>query len=138
MNMMMVSTKGRYALRVIIDLAENGSEGYTPMKNVAERQGISLKYLERILPLLVSAGLVEGVHGKGGGYKLSRKPAKITVGEVLRAAEGDIAPVACLECNADICSRQDTCRTLPMWVKLDEMINNYLDSVTIKDLMETE
>ncbi len=134
----MVSTKGRYALRVIIDLAENGSEGYTPMKNVAERQGISLKYLERILPLLVSAGLVEGVHGKGGGYKLSRKPAKITVGEVLRAAEGDIAPVACLECNADICSRQDTCRTLPMWVKLDEMINNYLDSVTIKDLMESE
>ena len=108
------------------------------MKNVAERQGISLKYLERILPLLVSAGLVEGVHGKGGGYKLSRKPAKITVGEVLRAAEGDIAPVACLECNADICSRQDTCRTLPMWVKLDEMINNYLDSVTIKDLMESE
>ena len=138
MNMMMVSTKGRYALRVIIDLAESGSEGYTPMKNVAERQGISLKYLERILPLLVSAGLVEGVHGKGGGYKLSRKPAKITVGEVLRAAEGDIAPVACLECNADICSRQDTCRTLPMWVKLDEMINNYLDSVTIKDLMESE
>ncbi len=134
----MVSTKGRYALRVIIDLAESGSEGYTPMKNVAERQGISLKYLERILPLLVSAGLVEGVHGKGGGYKLSRKPAKITVGEVLRAAEGDIAPVACLECNADICSRQDTCRTLPMWVKLDEMINNYLDSVTIKDLMESE
>ena len=122
--MMMVSTKG--------------IEGYTPMKNVAERQGISLKYLERILTLLVSAGLVEGVHGKGGGYKLSRKPAKITVGEVLRAAEGDIAPVACLECNADICSRQDTCRTLPMWVKLDEMINNYLDSVTIKDLMESE
>ena len=136
--MMLVSTKGRYALRVIIDLAESGSEGYTPMKNVAERQGISLKYLERILPLLVSAGLVEGVHGKCGGYKLSRKPAKITVGEVLRAAEGDIAPVACLECNADICSRQDTCRTLPMWVKLDEMINNYLDSVTIKDLMESE
>lgn len=134
----MVSTKGRYALRVIIDLAENGSEGYTPMKNVAERQGISLKYLERILPLLVSAGLVEGVHGKGGGYKLSRKPGKITVGEVLRAAEGDIAPVACLECNAEICSRQDTCRTLPMWVKLDEMINSYLDSVTIKDLMENE
>ena len=134
----MVSTKGRYALRVIIDLAENGGEGYTPMKNVAERQGISLKYLERILPLLVSAGLVEGVHGKGGGYKLSRKPGKITVGEVLRAAEGDIAPVACLECNAEICSRQDTCRTLPMWVKLDEMINSYLDSVTIKDLMESE
>ena len=134
----MVSTKGRYALRVIIDLAENGGDGYTPMKEVAERQGISLKYLERILPLLVSAGLIAGVHGKGGGYKLSRKPAKITVGEVLRAAEGDIAPVACLECNADICSRQDTCRTLPMWVKLDEMINNYLDSVTIKDLMESE
>jgi len=134
----MVSTKGRYALRVIIDLAENGGDGYIPMKSVAERQGISLKYLERILPLLVSAELVEGVHGKGGGYKLTRKPDKITVGEVLRAAEGDIAPVACLECNAEICNRQDTCRTLPMWIKLDEMINGYLDSVTIKDLMETE
>ena len=136
--MMLVSTKGRYALRVIIDLAENGSEGYTPMKNVAERQGISLKYLERILPLLVSAGLVEGVHGKGGGYKLSRKPAKITVGEVLRAAEGDIAPVACLECNADICSRQDTCRTLPMWEKFYSLIREYFDSVTLADLMLTE
>ena len=134
----MISTRGRYALRVLIDLADHSSGNYIPMKDVAERQKLSLKYLERILPLLVSAGLVEGVHGKGGGYKLSRKPAKITVGEVLRAAEGDIAPVACLECNADICSRQDTCRTLPMWVKLDEMINNYLDSVTIKDLMESE
>ncbi|MCR5616039.1 MAG: RrF2 family transcriptional regulator [Saccharofermentans sp.] len=135
---MMVSTKGRYALRVIIDLAENGGDGYTPMKEVAERQGISLKYLERILPLLVSAGLIEGVHGKGGGYKLSKKPEEYTVGEVLRAAEGDIAPVACLECNSEICSRQDTCRTRPMWTKLDTLINDYLDSVTIKDLMESE
>ena len=132
----MVSTKGRYALRVIIDLAENGGDGYIPMKGVAERQGISLKYLERIMPQLVAAELVEGVHGKGGGYKLSRKPSKITVGQILRAAEGDIAPVSCLECNAEKCDREATCRTLPMWVKLDEMINDYLDSVTIKDLME--
>ncbi len=134
--MIMVSTKGRYALRVIIDLAENGGDGYIPMKGVAERQGISLKYLERIMPQLVAAELVEGVHGKGGGYKLSRKPSKITVGQILRAAEGDIAPVSCLECNAEKCDREATCRTLPMWVKLDEMINDYLDSVTIKDLME--
>ena len=136
--MMMISTKGRYALRVVIDLAENGKDGYIPMKSVAERQGISLKYLERILPLLVAADLVEGVHGKGGGYKLSRKPEKYTVGEILRAAEGDIAPVACLECDSEKCSRKDTCRTLPMWTKLDNLINDYLDSVTIKDLMEGE
>ncbi len=133
---MMISTKGRYALRVIIDLAEHGGEGYIPMKTVAERQGVSLKYLERILPLLVAADMVEGVHGKGGGYRLSRKPEDYTIGEILRAAEGDIAPVSCLECNAAKCEREDTCRTLPMWTKLNDLINNYLDSVTIKDLME--
>ena len=133
---MMISTKGRYALRVIIDLAENGGDDYIPMKQVAERQEISLKYLERILPLLVSEGLIEGVHGKGGGYKLTRKPEDITVGEILRATEGGLAPVACLECSTEECNKKDTCKTRPMWVKLDNMINSYLDSVTIKNLME--
>ena len=132
---MMVSTRGRYALRVMIDLAENCGDGYTPMREVAERQEISLKYLERILPLLVAKGMIEGVHGKGGGYRLSREPSEYTVGEVLRAAEGDIAPVACLECDAEECSRTADCRTLPMWSELNDRINDYLDHVTIADLM---
>ncbi|MCR4688516.1 MAG: Rrf2 family transcriptional regulator [Saccharofermentans sp.] len=134
---MMISTKGRYALRVIIDLAENGGDGYVPMKLVAQRQGISLKYLERILPMLVADGLLEGVTGKGGGYRLSRAPEDITAGEVLRVTEGDIAPVSCLECNAEVCPRKDNCRTLPMWNKLNNLVSEYLDSVTIKDLMKS-
>ncbi len=133
---MMVSTRGRYALRVIIDLAENGNDGYIPMREVASRQEISLKYLERIMPLLVSENLVEGVHGKGGGYRLSKDPASVTIGQVLRITEGDIAPVACLECDAEECSRIEDCRTLPMWSELNSRINDYLDNVTIADLMK--
>ena len=133
---MMVSTRGRYALRVIIDLAENGNNGYIPMHEVASRQEISLKYLERIMPLLVSENLVEGIHGKGGGYRLSKDPASVTIGQVLRVTEGDIAPVACLECDAEECSRIADCRTLPMWSELNSRINDYLDNVTIADLMK--
>ena len=133
---MMVSTRGRYALRVIIDLAENAGDGHVPMREVAERQGLSLKYLERILPLLVSANLVEGVHGKGGGYRLSKDPSKISVGEILRITEGDIAPVACLENNAVECEHINDCRTLPVWKGLNDRINEYLDSVSIADLMK--
>ena len=132
----MVSTRGRYALRVIIDLAENSGNGHVPMREVAERQGLSLKYLERILPLLVSANLVEGIHGKGGGYRLSKDPSKISVGEVLRITEGDIAPVACLENNAVECEHINDCRTLPVWKGLNDRINEYLDSVSIADLMK--
>ena len=133
---MMVSTRGRYALRVIIDLAENGNDGYIPMREVASHQEISLKYLERIMPLLVSENLVEGVHGKGGGYRLSKDRASVTIGQVLRITEGDIAPVACLECDAEECSRIEDCRTLPMWSELNSRINDYLDNVTIADLMK--
>ncbi|MBR3464282.1 MAG: Rrf2 family transcriptional regulator [Clostridiales bacterium] len=133
---MMISTRGRYALRVIVDLAENSVDGYVPMREVAERQGLSLKYLERILPLLVSEHLVEGVHGKGGGYRLSKEPSKISVGEVLRITEGDIAPVACLENNAVKCEHINDCRTLPVWKGLNDRINEYLDSVSIADLMK--
>ncbi|MBR5181542.1 MAG: Rrf2 family transcriptional regulator [Clostridiales bacterium] len=133
---MMVSTRGRYALRVIIDLAENAGDGHVPMREVAERQGLSLKYLERILPLLVSEHLVEGIHGKGGGYRLSKDPSKISVGEVLRITEGDIAPVACLENNAVKCEHINDCRTLPVWKGLNDRINEYLDSVSIADLMK--
>ncbi len=135
---MMVSTKGRYALRVMIDLAENGQSGYIPMREVAARQGISLKYLERILPVLVSSHLVEGVHGKSGGYRLTRDPQDYTVGEILRLTEGDIAPVACLECDAQICSRVENCRTLPMWKELQDRITDYVDHVRLSDLVKQE
>ena len=133
---MLISSRGRYALRVMIDLAEHDDGAYIPMKEVAQRQDISLKYLERILPILVSAKLVEGLHGKGGGYRLTRKPEDYRISEILRLTEGDLAPVACLECNAEKCKRTAECRTLPMWRKLDELIENYLDSVTVADLMQ--
>lgn len=132
---MMISSRGRYALRVMIDLAEHGDGAYLPMKEVAQRQDISLKYLEKILPLLVAAKLVEGIHGKGGGYRLTRLPEHYTMGEILRLTEGDLAPVACLECNGQ-CARTADCRTLPMWSELNRRINEYLDSVTIADLMK--
>ena len=133
---MMVSSRGRYALRVMVDIAENGRGDYIPMKEVSERQDISLKYMEKIMPALVSAGLVEGVHGKGGGYRLTRDPSRYTVGEILRLTEGDMAPVACLSCDAEECARGEECRTRPMWNELNGRINDYLDSVTLADLMK--
>lgn len=133
---MMISTRGRYALRVMIDLAESTDEGYTAMKEVAERQGISLKYLERILPLLVKEKLIEGVQGKGGGYRLTRKPEEIKIGDILRVTEGSLVPVACLEDNAEPCQRISECRTLPMWRKLNTIVNDFFDSITIADLMK--
>ena len=132
---MMISTKGRYAMRVMIDLAEHGGDGYVAMKEVAERQQISLKYLEKILPALVAEGLVEGVHGKGGGYRLTRKPEEYTAGEILRVAEGELVPVACMLCGAEPCKRAAECRTLPMWNKLGSVVGNYLDGVTVADLI---
>ena len=133
---MMISTRGRYALRVIIDLAESTDGGYTALKEVAERQGISLKYLERILPLLVKENMIEGVHGKGGGYRLARKPEKIKVGDILRVTEGSLVPVACLDCDAEPCRRTAECRTLPMWKKLNFIVRDFFDSVTVADLMK--
>ena len=132
---MIVSTRGRYALRVMIDIAEHSKGRYLAMKEVSERQEISLKYMEKIMPVLVAQNMVEGVHGKGGGYRLTRDPSAYSVGEILRLTEGDLAPVACLECNAEKCSRTADCRTLPMWNELNRRINDYLDSVTLADLM---
>ena len=132
----MISTRGRYALRVMLDLAENSDGAYIAMKEVAERQQVSLKYLERILPLLVEQKLVEGIRGKGGGYRLTREPDEYSLGEILRATEGDLAPVACLEKNAKPCPRSKGCKTLPMWKELDELICNYLDNKTLADLLE--
>ncbi|MBP1549077.1 MAG: RrF2 family transcriptional regulator [Oscillospiraceae bacterium] len=131
---MMISTRGRYALRVMIDLTEHIDSGYVPMKEVAKRQEISLKYLERILPVLVKNGLVEGVQGKGGGYRLSRAPENCTVGEILRLTEGDLAPVACLDCNAKVCEKRASCKTLSMWTKFYQMTNEYFDGISIADL----
>ena len=133
---MIISTRGRYALRVMLDLAENGSGEYIAMKKIAERQGISLKYLERILPVLTQNRIVEGVQGKGGGYRLTRKPEEYKIGEILRLTEGDLAPVSCLERGAAPCGRRGECRTLPMWTKLHDIIGDYLDSVTLADLLE--
>ena len=132
---MMISTRGRYALRVMIDLAENQRDGYIPMKDVAQRQDISLKYLEKILPVLAKNNYIQGVHGKGGGYKLTREPKDYKVGEILRLTEGDLAPVACLDCGAEPCQRASKCRTLSMWSKFNSIINEYFDGITIADLM---
>lgn len=132
---MKISTRGRYALRVMIDLAEHKERGYIPMKEVAARQGISLKYLERIMPSLSKNKLVEGVHGSGGGYRLSRLPHEYTVGEILRLAEGDIAPVACLECGARPCERESICKTIAMWKGFYKLASDYFDHITLADLL---
>lgn len=135
---MMISTRGRYALRVMLDLAENGQDGYLAMKEVAARQDISLKYLERIMPVLVANGLVEGVHGKGGGYRLTKAPNEYNVGEILNLTEGDLAPVKCLECDATPCDKATQCKTKPMWEGLNNLINGYFKGITLADLLENK
>ena len=135
---MIISAKGRYVLRVMIDLAERCDSGYIPMKDVAERQEISLKYLEKILPVLTKNNMIEGVHGKGGGYRLTRKPEEYSVGEILRLTEGDLAPVACLEYEPKPCGRTAHCRTLPMWQKFTRMMNDFFNSISIADLMRDD
>ena len=135
---MLVSTKGRYALRVMIDLAEHYNGNYIPMKEVAARQEISLKYLEKILPVLTKASLIEGVHGKGGGYKLVREPDQYTVWEILSLAEGDLVPVSCLEERAMPCTRAAECSTLPMWQNYYNLTKEYFSGITVADLMGSD
>lgn len=135
---MLISTKGRYALRVMIDLAEHQTEGYIPLKEVARRQEISEKYLESIIKLLVRAKLLEGLRGKGGGYMLTRPAEEYTVEEILRLTEDSLAPVACLEPGAAPCEKQGECRTLSMWQGLDKLIRDYLGGITIADLTRME
>lgn len=132
---MIVSTRGRYAIRVMLDLASHSEAGYIPMKEVAERQNISLKYLEKIMPILVKNNMVEGVHGKGGGYRLTRTPEKYVIGEIVKLTEGDIAPVSCLECNSTPCEKKEECLTIPMWSKLNNMIGDFFDHITLDDLL---
>ena len=133
---MMISTRGRYALRVLVDLAENGSGGgYIPLRDIAERQNISHKYLESIMTALSKAGLVDAAGGKCGGYRLNRAPEDYRAGDVLRLTENDLAPVACLCDDAAPCEHAADCRTLPLWSRLYEQINQCIDSVTLADLM---
>ena len=134
---MIVSTRGRYALRVMIDLAENSNQERIPLKEIAERQGISQKYIESIMTLLSKNKFVDAVHGKGGGYKLNKKPQEYRVGDILRLTEGTLPPVDCLKKNAPPCDRKKFCRTLPMWTKLDKLVEDYLDSVTLSDLTKS-
>ncbi len=133
---MLISTRGRYAIRVMLDLAENQEQGYIPLKQIAERQEISLKYLERIMPSLVKEDLVEGIHGKNGGYRLSRNPADYKIGDILKITEGDLVPVACLKDNPNTCNRSSFCKTLPMWTELNQIVNNYFDQKTLQDLLK--
>ena len=132
---MLVSTKGRYALRIMLELAQGEKGAYVPLPLIAKKQDISEKYLESIVSALVRGGLVEGMRGKGGGYRLNRELKDYSVGEILRMTEGSLAPVSCLESGENPCPRADRCSTLPMWVKLEDLINAYLDSVSLEDLL---
>lgn len=132
-----ISTKGRYALRVMVDLAKHQDEGFVPLKEIAQRQEISEKYLEAVLKVLVRERILVGLRGKGGGYKLGKPPEQYKVGTILRLTEGELAPVACLESHALPCSRAAQCRTLPMWEKFDQVVTEFFDGYTIADLMRS-
>ena len=134
---MMISTRGRYALRVMLDLAQQNTDRYVPLKEIANRQDISEKYLEIIIKVLVQNQLLAGLRGKGGGYRLTKEPGEYTLGEILRLTEGSLAPVACVEeCYAE-CSRLECSLTRPVWQKLDTIINEYLDGITLEDLIKS-
>ena len=135
---MVISSKGRYALRVMVDLAEHGGDGYVSMRDVARRQEISDKYAGQIMTLLSRAGLVDGVTGKGGGYRLTRQPQEYPRGEILRLTEGSLAPVACLETEENACERCGVCPTLDFWTGLYAAVNEYVDRFTLADLVREE
>lgn len=137
-SVMMISTKGRYGLRFLIDIAEHQPEGFIPLKEVAERQGISEKYLEIIVKDMMKGGLLTALRGKGGGYRLSRPAEEYSVRDIILLMEGSVSPVLCLEDGADGCPRRQDCRTLPLWQGLDEVISEYLDRFTLKDLCENK
>lgn len=135
---MLISTRGRYALRVLADIAEHSDKKYVPMKEVAQRQNISLKYLERILPVLTKNGFVKGVKGKGGGYRLIKAPEECRLGDILRLTEGDLAPVACLGSKPYLCDKAAACRTYPVWEEFYKFANDYFDSKTLADIIKTD
>lgn len=135
---MKISTKGRYALRMMIDLAEHQGEGFVALKDIAARQGISKKYLEQIIPILNRSDFLQANRGAQGGYRLAKAPKAYTVKDILELTEGSLAPVACLDTTPVGCERSENCVTLPLWKGLAEVINNYLDSVTLQDLLERQ
>ena len=135
---MKISTKGRYALRLLLDLGEHRGDGFVSLKEIAERQDISKKYLEQIIPILNKTGVLRTNRGAQGGYMLARTPDKYTVGEILRLTEGSLAPVACLEQEPNLCERQESCATLPVWQGLYRVINEYLDNITLQDILDRE
>ena len=132
---MIVSTKGRYALRVMLCLAQRDGDAYIPLKEIAEAEEISQKYLESIMTILSKAGFLDAVHGKGGGYRLNRKPEEYTVGTILKLTEGSLAPVSCTTQGAAACSRSTCCQTLPMWEGLEKLIDDFFEGITLADLL---
>lgn len=132
---MKISTKGRYALRIMIDLATNSNGNFISLKSIADRQQISNKYLEQIISMLNKAGFLETARGNAGGYRLSKKPKDYKVGDILRATEGDLAPVMCITGESD-CARKHDCKTFSFWEGLDNVINEYIDSKTLEDLLK--
>ena len=133
---MIVSTKGRYALRVMVRFAQQGSERYIPLKEIAEAEDISQKYLETIMSTLSKAGFVDAVHGKGGGYRLNRKPEEYTVGSILKLTEGSLAAVSCTSQGAAACSRTECCQAKPMWDRLEKLIDDFFEGITLADLLK--
>ena len=133
---MIVSTKGRYALRVMVHFAQRGHEGFIPLKEIAEAEGISQKYLETSMSTLSKAGFVDAVHGKGGGYRLNRSPEEYTVGSILKLTEGSLSAVSCTSQGAAACSRTECCQAKPMWDRLDKMIDDFFEGITIGDLLK--
>ena len=135
---MIVSTKGRYALRVMVGLALKGSEEFVPLKEIAEEEGISQKYLESIMSTLSKAGFVDAAHGKGGGYRLNRSADQYTIGSILKLTEGSLATVSCTTQGPAACSRSTCCHTLPMWERLDRMIEDFFEGITVADLLQED
>ena len=133
---MIVSTKGRYALRVMVSFAQRGTDEYVPLKEIAEAEGISQKYLETIMTTLSKAGFVDAVHGKGGGYRLNRKPEEYTVGSILKLTEGSLAAVSCTAQGASACSRTECCQAKPMWDRLEKLIDDFFEGITLADLLK--
>lgn len=134
----MISTKGRYALRLMIDIAAYSNGGVVSLKDVSKRQGISIKYLEQVVSLLTRGGLLISVRGNNGGYRLTKDPSEYSAGEILRCAEGTLAPVACLQCSQVLCNRAEVCSTIDFWKGFNEVISNYVDNVTLEDLAKNE
>ncbi len=135
---MRISTKGRYALRMMVDLAEHVNCGYISLKDIAQRQGISKKYLEQIIPILNRSDILKTTRGAQGGYMLAKEPEKYTVGDILRLTEGSLAPVACVDENPSPCDRMEGCATLPIWQGLNRVINEYLDGITLQDILDRQ